>query len=306
MSNPPRQHGGLAPGRYGGPGLAPGTAAEGWDHHAQSYQQIAAPCTGYLAQSLFQSVAGRLPKSARILDIACGGGELARAAALHSLASGGDQDDLGHVVATDFSAQMVDRTRQLLAATCPAARFSCEVHDGQALALDTASFDAAFSAFGIFLFPNRKAGWREAARVLRPGGWFATAVWRGPEHNALAREQVAPILAALPASMRDAIPRPGWLAVSTADGLAAEVAAAGFTDLEISVFDAVFTAPTSRAMWAMALQNPPMQPLFSALGEERLEAIERSVLSAYEQRAGGADRPLRYDCSCHFLVARRA
>lgn len=58
----------------------------GWDRHAQSYQRIAAPCTGYIAQALFNSVAGRLPTPARILDIACGNGELARAAALHTLA----------------------------------------------------------------------------------------------------------------------------------------------------------------------------------------------------------------------------
>ncbi|MGE0312020.1 MAG: class I SAM-dependent methyltransferase [Lautropia sp.] len=277
-----------------------------WDHHARTYQQIAAPCTGYLAQSLFQSVAGRLPTDALILDIACGGGELARAAALHTLADGREAGGRGHVVATDFSPQMVERTRRLLEATCPEAHVDCIVRDGQALGFDTASFDAAFSAFGIFLFPDRKTGWREAARVLRPGGWFATAVWRGPEHNALAREQVAPILSALPASIREAIPQPGWLEISTAEGLAAEVAAAGFTDVEVSVFDAVFTAPTSRAMWEMALQNPPMQPLFAALGKERLATVEQSVVSTFERRAGGVDRPLRLDCSCHFLVARRA
>jgi ubiquinone/menaquinone biosynthesis C-methylase UbiE len=285
---------------------AQASLSQRWDHHAASYLQIAAPCTGYLAQSLFQSVAGRLPQGARILDIACGGGELARAAALHHLATGGAAGPHGQVVATDFSAGMVERTRQLLEASCPGADFRCEVHDGQALGLETASFDAAFSAFGIFLFPDRKAGWREAARVLRPGGWFATAVWRGPEHNALAREQMAPILAALPAELRQALPQPGWLEISTADGLAAEVAAAGFSDVEVLVFDAVFTAPSPRAMWALARQNPPMQPLFAALGEHRLEAVEQSVLASFEQRAGGTDRPLRLDCSCHFLIARRA
>jgi len=301
----------------GAAGVAPGSLAERWDRHAQTYQHIAAPCTGYLAQSLFQSVAGRLPQGARILDIACGSGELARAAALHALADPGvmgehgatgersASDTRGQVVATDFSAAMVAHTRRLLEATCPAARFSCEVHDGQALGFEAGSFDAVFSAFGIFLFQDRRAGWREAARVLRPGGWFATAVWRGPEHNALAREQMQPILSALPESMRAAIPRPGWLEISNAEGLAAEVSAAGFIDVEIAVFDAVLTAPTPRAMWEMALQNPPMQPLFAALGGDRLRAVERSVLSTFEQRAGGPDRPLRFDCSCHFLVARR-
>ena len=58
--------------------------------------------------------------------------------------------------------------------------------------------------------------------------------------------------------------------------------------------------------WEMARPNPPMQPLFAALGGAGLEAVERSVLSTFEQRAGGPDRPLHFDRSCHFLVARRA
>jgi ubiquinone/menaquinone biosynthesis C-methylase UbiE len=286
-------------------GGAAGSLSGRWDHHAQSYQRIAAPCTGYLAQSLFQSVAGRLPKFARILDIACGAGELARAAALHTLAEGNGTGEAGQVVATDFSAAMVTRTRQLLEATCPSALFSCEVHDGHALGFDAASFDAVFSAFGIFLFQDRNAGWREAARVLRRGGWFATAVWRGPEHNELAREQMAPILSALPAAVREAMPRPSWLEISTKEGLAAEVSAAGFVDIDVSVHNAVLTAPTPRVMWEMAQQNPPMQQLFAALSKDDLHAVEQSVLSTFERRAGGPDRPLRFDCSCHFLVARR-
>lgn len=49
----------------------------------------------------------------------------------------------------------------------------CEVHDGQALSLESGSFDAVSSSFGIFLFPDRHAGWREAARVLKAGGLLA-------------------------------------------------------------------------------------------------------------------------------------
>lgn len=200
---------------------------------------------------------------------------------------------------------MVASARQLVAATCPDADVICEVRDGESLGLETASFDAAFSAFGIFLFRNRKAGWSEAARVLRPGGWFATAVWRGPEHNELARVQVESVVSALPASIRESLPKPSWLEISTSDGLSSEVSEAGFHDTEVSIFDAIFTAPSPKAMWAMALQNPPMQPLFARLSPESLCEVENSVLSNFVSRAGGADRPLRFNCSCHFLIGRR-
>ncbi len=73
-----------------------------------------------------------------MLDIACGGRELARAAALHTLAESAGAGGLGQVVATDFSTQMVDYTRRLLEACGPTAHLSCEVHDGQALGFDSA------------------------------------------------------------------------------------------------------------------------------------------------------------------------
>jgi SAM-dependent methyltransferase len=181
----------------------------------------------------------------------------------------------------------------------------CEVHDGQALRFEAATFDAAFSAFGIFLFPDRNAGWREAARVLRPGGLFATAVWRGPEHNALARLQTGPVIAALPERIRASLSRPSWLDIASPEGLSEEIASAGFVDPEVSVFDAAFTAPTPHAMWSLMLESPLTVPLLSQCADDEIRLVERSVLASFEKLAGGS-RPLRFDASCHFLVARRA
>src|SRR3546814_13231114 len=56
------------------------------------------------------------------------------------------------------------------------------VMDGQALALEDASFDAVFSIFGVIMFPDWRKGLAEMARVTRPGGQGVIVTWR--EHGA--------------------------------------------------------------------------------------------------------------------------
>jgi demethylmenaquinone methyltransferase/2-methoxy-6-polyprenyl-1,4-benzoquinol methylase len=93
----------------------------------------------------------------RVLDVACGTGDLAIAA----------RDAGGTVTALDFSEQMLERAR----------RKSDQIEwiQGDALALpfENASFDAATIGFGIRNVDDLDAGLRELARVVRPGGRVA-------------------------------------------------------------------------------------------------------------------------------------
>ncbi len=93
----------------------------------------------------------------RVLDVACGTGDLAVAAA----AAGGT------VTGLDFSPEMLERARR----KAP----GIEWIEGDALALpfDPASFDAATIAFGLRNVPDYDACLRELRRVLRPGGRLA-------------------------------------------------------------------------------------------------------------------------------------
>ena len=162
-----------------------------WDAHAADYARLFTPLTGHVARTMLALIQERLPRGPRILDIACGPGNLAVAAAQICADHGA-----GSVLAIDISPAMVARTERAL--NLIKAETRCEVRDGQVLGVEGGTFDAAFSCFGIFLFPDRVAAWRSAADALHPGGFLVTSVWRSPEYNELARVQMEPLMAALP------------------------------------------------------------------------------------------------------------
>jgi demethylmenaquinone methyltransferase / 2-methoxy-6-polyprenyl-1,4-benzoquinol methylase len=93
----------------------------------------------------------------RVLDVCCGTGDLAVAAA----------EAGGHVIGLDFSEPMLERAR----------RKSAEIEwvEGDALALPfgDASFDAVTVGFGVRNLPDIEAGLAELRRVLRPEGRLA-------------------------------------------------------------------------------------------------------------------------------------
>jgi demethylmenaquinone methyltransferase/2-methoxy-6-polyprenyl-1,4-benzoquinol methylase len=93
----------------------------------------------------------------RVLDAACGTGDLAIAA----------REAGGEVTGLDFSDRMLERARRKSDAI--------EWVNGDVLALpfDDASFDAATIGFGIRNVDDLDAGLRELARVVRPGGRLA-------------------------------------------------------------------------------------------------------------------------------------
>jgi SAM-dependent methyltransferase len=113
----------------------------------------------------------------RVLDVACGTGVLARAAAARV-------GRTGAVTGLDANPEMLAVARRLDA--------SVEWIDGraEALPLPDAGFDAVVSQFGFMFFDDRVAALREMQRVLRPGGRLVVAVCdaveRSPGYGALA------------------------------------------------------------------------------------------------------------------------
>jgi ubiquinone/menaquinone biosynthesis C-methylase UbiE len=60
--------------------------------------------------------------------------------------------------------------------------------DALALPFEDASFDLVCCQFGAMFFPDRPAAYREARRVLKPGGHFLFSVWDRIEENVFAND----------------------------------------------------------------------------------------------------------------------
>jgi len=101
----------------------------------------------------------------RVLDVACGSGNLALVAARRYCA----------VAGVDIAANLVERAETRAAAEGLAVDF--RVGDAQALPYADASFDLVFSVFGVMFAPDQERAARELLRVCRPGGTIALASW---------------------------------------------------------------------------------------------------------------------------------
>jgi SAM-dependent methyltransferase len=145
--------------------------SETWDATAADYEMLAEPFTRQYAETAL-ALAGGVRPGERVLDVAAGTGALTLAAARAG----------ARVLATDFSPGMVARlSARLRAEGFDRSGCAARVMDGQALELPEASVDAAFSIFGVMLFPDHRKGLAELARVLRPGGRACVAVWTREE-----------------------------------------------------------------------------------------------------------------------------
>jgi demethylmenaquinone methyltransferase/2-methoxy-6-polyprenyl-1,4-benzoquinol methylase len=104
--------------------------------------------------------AARLSPGDSALDVACGTGKLTAALA----AAVGP---VGRVVGLDLSAAMLDEARRAFGDLV-----QVEFRAGNALALpfEPGTFDAAAIAFGLRNLASFEDGFRELARVVRPGG----------------------------------------------------------------------------------------------------------------------------------------
>lgn len=111
-----------------------------------------------------------------ILELAAGPGDTGLLAA-GALAPG------GRLVSTDVAPEMVEAARRRAAELALGELVSFAVEDMESLSFADASFDGALCRWGLMLVPDMQAAATEIARVLRPEGRIALAVWADPDDN---------------------------------------------------------------------------------------------------------------------------
>ncbi len=130
----------------------------------------------------------------RVLDLCSGTGDLALE--IHRLSGGG-----ARVTAADFTFEMLALGRRKIAAA--GVRLPEAAADGLRLPFPSGTFDAVTAAFGVRNFEDHRAGFREIARVLAPGGRFVVLEFT-PEPD-------GPLAPAVKAYLRLVLPRLGAL-----------------------------------------------------------------------------------------------
>jgi ubiquinone/menaquinone biosynthesis C-methylase UbiE len=152
----------------------------------QELQRAALAYEELFVPALFEAWAPRVLDAARIeagdrvLDVACGTGVLARAAA-------GRAGRAGAVAGADVNAAMLE----VAARIDPGIEW--QAAPAEDLPFDDQSFDAVVSQFGLMFFSDPAAAAGEMHRVLVPGGRAAVAVFDALE-NVPAYEAMAGIL----------------------------------------------------------------------------------------------------------------
>src|SRR6185369_13183349 len=132
----------------------------------------------YLAPVMFEPYAadlvGRLRMSdgMRVLELACGTGVVTRRlrAALPESAT---------LVATDLNEAMTSFAAQAV----PAPGIDWRPADMQELPFADASFDVVLCQFGLMFPPDKPQAFREARRVLAPGGVLLANIWGSLDDN---------------------------------------------------------------------------------------------------------------------------
>jgi ubiquinone/menaquinone biosynthesis C-methylase UbiE len=111
-----------------------------------------------------------------VLEIAAGTGALTRTMASRLPAC-------VHIVATDLNRPMLNHAK---ARQSHADRIDWKQADALALPFEDERFDVVACQFGVMFFPDKIQGYKEARRILKPGGRFLFNVWDRISENEFA------------------------------------------------------------------------------------------------------------------------
>jgi ubiquinone/menaquinone biosynthesis C-methylase UbiE len=231
------------------------TRGEAWDRVARGYTDfISAHLERYAADAL--RIAALEPRE-RVLDVATGPGTLARLAARTH-----------EVTALDHSAEMIDALRER-ASGDELSRLTLTVGDGQALPYADASFDAAFSMFGLFMFPDRAKGFAELRRVLDEGGRAVVGPWQSSQSELpafrLVREELTRGIEP---------PPPSGMPLSDPEELRSEMSAAGFT-VDVTGVSHTLEVPSTIELW----RGLERSHVAIVIAKHQLSAVEYEALT---------------------------
>ena len=228
------------------------------------------------AADLAQRAASLSPSA--VLETAAGTGVVARALAPKLPAS-------ASYVVTDLNEPMLDYAASRQA---PDSRIKWRQADALALPFEDAAFDLVCCQFGAMFFPDRTSAYREAKRVLKPGGRFLFSVWDRIEENVFADDVTNALAKIFPHDPPRFLARTPHGYHDTAL-IHSELEGAGFSRVEIETRAEQSRAPSPRLPAVAYCQGTLLRNEIEAREAGKLEAATDHAASAIAEKHGGGE-----------------
>ncbi len=208
--------------------------------------------------------AAHVTKGTHVLDVACGPGYAAAAAAALGASA----------IGIDFSSKMVEEARSQF----PGIEF--KEGDAEQLSFEDSSFDAVVLNFGMLHLARPEQALAEAHRVLRPGGHVAFTVWETPGKAIgfgivlSAIQKHGDINAPIP-------PGPPFFRFSDPEESKHALEAAGFVNAAVTQVPQLWRLPSADALFDVMYNGSVRNAaLLRAQKPEIVEAIRREIRQA--------------------------
>jgi SAM-dependent methyltransferase len=247
---------------------------------AEAYERWNAPLMAPFVEALVDA-AGLAPGGA-VVDLACGTGFVARAAAARVGPS-------GRVVGVDPNAGMLAVASSAAAGVAPTIEW-CQAAAGQ-VPLPDGAFDAVLCQQGMQFFADRHGAVADAARLLRPDGVLAATVWAPVTRSPFFAAQAGAVDALLDPAQRASFA--GAFACRAID-LDDACSAAGLRDIAVHELAIAIRVPDAlrfvRGQWDAL-------PWGAALAAARPDGVETAarlmveVLGPYLHEDGSLEAP---------------
>lgn len=211
---------------------------------------------------------------ARVLETAAGTGIVTRQLRDHLPVT-------ARLTATDLNSPMLDVAR---AKFKPNERVEFQPADAMAMPFADGSFDAVVCQFGVMFYPDKDQSYREAFRVLAPGGRYLFSIWDAHRYNPfgrIAHEVAARVCPADP---------PQFMSVPFSysfDPIKQSAIEAGFAGITAAVVRLVKELPHAASFARGLIQGSPLFEQFQARGADPELAVE--MLTREFHRAFGPD-----------------
>lgn len=200
------------------------------------------------------------------------------------------------LVATDLNDAMVENGR----ANVPDPGVTWQPADAQALPFADCSFDVVVCQFGFMFLPDKAQGFREARRVLRPGGVLLGNVWHSRDENPWARSAHTTVAELFPSDPPRFLETPyGYF---DPERIQADLAEASWDGVQL---DAVRLESPADSALDVASGIAKGSPLSYELAERG--ADPETVVDELARRLAsvGGDRPFRAELAATVITASR-